>query len=346
MAEWLLGNQDAEGALQDYRGGDICNEDSNMEYALIGLAAAYARSGDPRFLAGLEKGIRWLAAGEDMSTTKWRGSWYYVYSCSPPYAPIPTSPGGSVTDVRGVDTTSALFVYLLYVHRELSKSDRLATELADHAKAALEFLLTQSMDEDGFTWSSWHLVSGSWQLWRYKYAADQADVYLGLRGGSLLYDGADRRYGNAADAIQHGLPVTFFDAAQGRYATGMDGSGALDHEPGFDGVFAQGYVPWAIGPAPQSVASYEWLLHGVQTSGKVVLFTGDPGYSLSVDILALAAATLGEARPEPSLQWLLSTTYDAATGGVRDTGARGSDEISNVVGFSILAVLGQAPFAW
>jgi hypothetical protein len=346
MAEWLLANQDAGGALQDYRGGDICNVDSNMEYALIGLGAAYARSGDPRFLAGLESGIRWLAAREDMSATAWRGSWFYAYSCSPPYAPVPTSPGGSVMDVRGVDTTSALFVYLLYVHRELSKSSRLATELADHAKAALEFLMTQSMDADGFTWSSWQLVSGKWQLWRYKYTADQADVYLGLRGGSVLYDGADRRYGQAADAIQHGLPATFFDPAQGRYATGMDDSRALDHEPGFDGTFAQGYVPWVIGSGSQNLASYAWLLRGAQPSGKLVLFSGDPGYSLSVDTLALAAVALGDERPEASLQWLLTTTYDAATGAVRDTGATGSDETSNVVGFSILALLGQAPFAW
>jgi hypothetical protein len=45
-----------------------------MEYALMGLAAAYQHSRDPRYLAALEKGIRWLAAREEMSDPKWRGS--------------------------------------------------------------------------------------------------------------------------------------------------------------------------------------------------------------------------------------------------------------------------------
>jgi hypothetical protein len=344
MADWLLTNQDAAGALQDYHGGEICNEDSNMEYALIGLAAAYRASGDPRYLTGLENGIRWLAARQDMSATEWRGSWYYVYSCFPPYAPIPTSPGSGVTDVRGVDSTSALFVYLLYVQQQLSRSDVLVTQLAPNARAALDFILAHNMDADGFTWSSWQLVNGTWTLWKYKYAADQGDAYLGLAAGGLLYDGADRTYGNAADRIAQNIEATFFDARRARYAEGVD-AGGLDWNAEFDATFPQGYLPWIFGASANNLASYRWLLNGVQPDGSLVLFTGDPGYSLSADLLAMAAAANGEPAPTASIDWLLRVAYDT-NGAVRDTAAPRSDEISNVAAFTIVALLGQRPFSW
>jgi len=43
----------------------------------------------------MEKGIKWLAEREEMSTQGER-SWYYVYSANPPYAEIPTSPGTGI----------------------------------------------------------------------------------------------------------------------------------------------------------------------------------------------------------------------------------------------------------
>lgn len=346
VADWLLGNQDAQGALQDYRGGEVCNEDSNMEYALLGLGAAYAGSHDARYLAGLEAGIRWLAARQDMSTTSWRGSWFYVYDCFPPYAPIPTSPGPGVTDVRGVDSTSALFVYLLYVQRALSGSDALAVELSPNAHAALDFLLANNLDADGLTFSSWQLVDGRWRLWRYKYTADQADVYLGLRAGGLLYGAAGERYAAAAAVIRRQVPALMFDAGAGRYAEGIDEWGDLDHAAEFDATFPQGYVPWVFGPGPESLAAYRWLLAGVRPDGSLALYAGDPGYSLSAALLAMSATALSQPWPATSIAWLLSTGFDPASGAVRDTADPASDEISNVAGFTIVGLLRRSPLDW
>jgi hypothetical protein len=317
-----------------------------MEYALVGLAAAYANSKDARYLTGLENGIRWLAARQDMSTTRWRGSWFYVYDCFPPYAPIPTSPGQGVTDVRGVDSTSALFVYLLYVQRQLSGSDALATQLAPNAHAALDFVLANNLDADGLTFSSWQLVNGTWQLWRYKYTADQADVYLGLHGGWLLYGGADQRYEDAASVIRQKVPALMFDPTANRYAEGIDEWGDLDYSAEFDAIFPQGYVPWVLGSSPQSLAAYGFLLGGVQSNGSLALYAGDPGYSLSADLLAMSATALSQPWPAASIEWLLSSAYDPASGAVRDTSDQGSDEISNVSGFTIIGLLRQSAFDW
>jgi hypothetical protein len=116
IADYLLSQQDTHGAIPDAPGWDTVNQDSNMEYALIGLAAAYEYSRDPRYLIALEKGIRWLAAREDITDPLWRGSWFYAYASTPPYAPISVPLSDDILGVRGVDATSALFVYLLSGH--------------------------------------------------------------------------------------------------------------------------------------------------------------------------------------------------------------------------------------
>jgi hypothetical protein len=175
IADYLLSQQNADGAIPDAPGWDTVNQDSNMEYALIGLAAAYDYSHDPRYLLALEKGIRWLAAREEMTDPPWRGSWFYAYSSVPPYNPIPTSPGDpAITDVRGVSATSALFVYLLYLHSVVSGSNTLAIEYEDNARAALDFVLEHNQSADGFFYNSWQksAADGKWHLWRFRYAAD------------------------------------------------------------------------------------------------------------------------------------------------------------------------------
>src|SRR5437588_12882027 len=46
VADALLARQDAAGAIPDSPGGETVNEDSNMEYALVGIPAGYWRRGD------------------------------------------------------------------------------------------------------------------------------------------------------------------------------------------------------------------------------------------------------------------------------------------------------------
>src|SRR5205807_366590 len=66
IADFILSLQNAAGAIPDRSGVNTVNEDSNMEYALIGLGAAYAATNDRRYLDGLE---RWIS----LSSTTWIG---------------------------------------------------------------------------------------------------------------------------------------------------------------------------------------------------------------------------------------------------------------------------------
>ncbi len=268
IADFILSLQGADGAIRDAPDSAIVNEDSNMQYALLGLAAAYRCTGDARYLTGFESGLRWLADREEMTDPRWRGSWYYAYEAERPYAPAPTSPGAGVDDVRGVDTTSAYLAYLLWVDSRLTGSEALARELADNATAGLDFVLAKNGDGRSATYSSWQLRGSRWQLWRYRYTADQADVLLGLRGGAALYPDRASTYASAAARIAASLTSTFFDAANGRYAEGID-ERTVDWSEGVDALFPQGYVPWVMdGAGDANASAFHWLLpRSSQTAG-------------------------------------------------------------------------------
>lgn len=67
IADFILSLQCSNGAIPDCKNSDTVNTDSNMEYALIGLGSAYELTADKKYLSGVKKGIRWLAARECMT---------------------------------------------------------------------------------------------------------------------------------------------------------------------------------------------------------------------------------------------------------------------------------------
>jgi hypothetical protein len=341
IADNLLGQQNADGVIPDAPGSDRANVDSNMEYALIGMAAAYWYSHDPRYLDGLERGIRWLANREEMADPFWRGSWFYAYSTSPPYAHLPESPGKGIADVRGVDSTSTLFVYLLYLHSILTGTNTLAVQYKPHALAALDFVLAHNQNPKGFFYSSWQFwkTDKKWHLWKFRYAADQADVYLGMQAGSLLY--GEPRYGQHAAFLRNNIATAFFMPKQSRYALGMDEDGSREVElEGFNGIFPQGYLPWVFRASRPSLQSSSWLSSRIKGNGSLICFPGDPAYSLSVSIYGMAEKSLGHRIPTRSFDWLVRNAIDHVSSGVRDSATPDSEQFSNVAGFTITAFLG------
>ena len=349
MANFILSLQNADGAIEDEPGGGIVNEDSNMEYALIALGATYNITGDTQYLDGLRKGIIWLAAREEMSDSTWNGSWMYAYDYNSPYNAIPTSPGDpSISDVRGVDATSTLFVYLLYLYQHLTGDDTLTVVYENNARAALDFVINHNLDSDGYSWSSWQkwVSDNQWHLWKFKYAADQGDVWLGLKAGALLYDLT--LYGPYADFIENNAPAHFFDVSEGRFCLGIDDAGVKDWSiDGFDGIFPNGYLPWLWCSTPETEAAYNWLQSYVHTDGSIQVNSGD-AYAASVALYGLATFSLNHPQPTQSFLWLNKTPtnggpYDDTNGGVHDTPNWNESEYDNIAGFSAMAMMGWTP---
>jgi hypothetical protein len=218
--------------------------------------------------------------------------------------------------------------------------------LEPQARAALTFILNRNLAPDGFSNSSWQLVERNkgwqWVLWRFQYAADQADVYLGMHAGWLLYRVS--RYERCAAGLKKRVPHTFFLPQLGRYALGRDQGGTLDTGlDGFDGIFPQGYLPWVFGPGKENTGALAWLSSHRLPDGSLSADGGAPRYSLSVAVYALAAHALQAPVPTRSLDWLLANTYDPVTGGIGDS-AQDSSQSSNVSGFVIAALLGFPAF--
>jgi len=345
IADFILSLQNADGAIIDEAGVNTVNQDSNMEYALIGLGAAYDATKNPKYLDALEKGIKWLAQREEMTDGRWKGSWYYVFAANSPDH-IPTSAGPGITDARGVDATSTLFAYLLYLDQRLTGSDHLAKSYEPNARAALDFVIYHNLATDGFSQSSWHLYASDkqWHLYTEKYSADQGDVYLGMHAGELLY--RDAHYGHVAGVLKSQVPARFFSASEQRYGLGIHEDGKLDtNDDGNSADFSQGYLTWMWGDGVQNRAAREWLQSKVQPDGSIVSSPGKPGYSLNVAMLAMADRALRQPPPVKSLQWLMNTTFDVKTGGIRHSPAAGDEhELNNEAGFFLLAYLEFLPF--
>ncbi|AGK47542.1 prenyltransferase-like family protein [Burkholderia thailandensis MSMB121] len=344
IADFILAQQDINGAIPDEAGTDTANTDSDMEYALIGLAAAYGATHDAKYLTGLEKGIAWLAAREEMTDPAWRGSWRYAYSMTPPYAAIATSPGTGIADVRGVDATSALFVYLLYLDRQLTGSTALVTQYGANARAALDFVLAKNINPSGYSGSSWQLPVGSttWQFWPYEYAADQGDVYLGMNAGALLFPD-NPNYAAKAAFLRNNVPSQFYMADAQRYSVGRDTGAPLDADLGIDTIFPQGYLPWVFGSNSQSIGSIQWMTNQTAADGSIRSPSTDPAYALSDVILLLGAPTQGMQAPSTTLPWIVNNVLDPRTHGIHDYPGS-PDQETNVSGFAVAALLGMKAF--
>jgi hypothetical protein len=346
MADFILADQQSSGAIPDTVGGLGVNQDSTMEYALIGLAAAYSATKNPKYLTGFESGIKWLADREEMTAPMWKGSWFLQYNVNPPFDELPTPQSSTVSDVRGVDATSALFAYLLYLDKKITRSDALAKQYEVNARAALDFVINRNLDVDGFSWSSWQLFTSDnqWHLFQFKYSADQGDVYLGMHAGELLYN--DSKYANVATNLRTNVPQAFFSITDGRYALALDNNNALDTSTnGFIEGFAQGYLSWMWGPIPENQAAMAWLRIKVLPDGSAVTMDGAPAYSLTEAMLGLGDLGVHHAQPVASFNWLVANTFDKSTGGVADTAvASDTTEFTNVTSFTEISLLGFPAF--
>lgn len=291
MCDWLVERQTATGAIPDTEDSRWTNQDSNMEYALIALGAAFDTSGEAKYLRAMEKGIDWLFARQVASTDRWNGSYWYVYDADETDVTkhIPAGEEG-IYDTRGVDATSALAVYLLWLDRALNPASTRWRDYEEKAKAALDFIIRNNWyeaeaDGDGWSLSSWTqaVAGGEWTLWEYQYTADQVDVWLGLEAGFLLYGETDSRYGAKADYIRAHLGERFWDGDAGRLAIGMEGESLDTEADSFNAVFPLGYVPWAFGADAHAEDNCEWLEARVNADGSVT--AGGDAFSLNVAML-------------------------------------------------------------
>jgi len=340
MADYLLSLQTKDGALRDAAGWNHCNGNSSMMYALMGLGAAYRKSGDKRYLEGLEKGIRWLAKRENMGSSKWRGSFYYAYDVNG--KSLAAKPDKFTVNVRGTSSASALFVYLVYLARQLNPASKLPSELESSARAALSFVLKNNKNSAGLFYNGWRQdKNGKWNLYKTCYAADQADVWLGLIAGARLY--GSPAWEKAAGGLKKTTEKNFYIPEKKRYAVSIDEKGRMNtHMGSIAEIFPQGYLPLVWGNTKKNRAALNWLKSRASKSGKTTCYKGDKGAALTAALLYGGRNSIDK-NLDTVKNWLIKTCYDAKTGGVRSDSGKKSSKLSNAAAFSIMALTGWRP---
>lgn len=340
LADFLLDLQNKNGAIPDCADADTVNTDSNMEYALIGLGAAYQLTADRKYLISFQKGIDWLAAAQCMTDDTWKGSWWYTYDLNGKH--LPYTEDTDILDIRGVDTTSALFVYLLYLNQKLDPSSSLSTRYRDHADAALHFIQQHNLDTDHLSRSSWQQnAAGKWNLYTCKYCADQGDVYLGFRAAGELFHSA--QYRKLADEIKKSTESAFFNQKLGRYCVSIE-DGRQNHTlNSFEPIQSQGFLPWVWGSDTINHTAASWLSGKLRPDGNVVCYPEDPSYAMSIALLGMAENAASGKQPAAAYEWLNTHLTDKKTGGIQDSTAS-AEEDCNVAGFCLIALTRMLPF--
>ncbi len=339
-ADFLLRLQCKNGAIRDFAGADTVNTDSNMEYALIGLGAAYRLTADEKYLVALKKGICWLAAAECMSADEWKGSWWYQYAPAGKHTAY--TDDADIQDIRGVDTTSALFVYLLYLEHKLDPDSTLTERFRPNAEAALDFLQRMNLDSDHLSQSCWQKdASGEWNLCACKYSADQGDVYLGFQAAGELF--SSEEYFRLAALLRQRTEDAFFSAEQGRYCVSIEDGAQNMQLDSFEPIQAQGFLPWAFGTDAVNADAAGWLSGKMRTDGSISCYEGDPQYAMSTALLGMAENAVSGAQPAAAYEWLHAHLFDSETGGLSDS-TLCAEEDCNVAGWCLIALTRMLPF--
>lgn len=243
-ARFILERQDEHGAMNE---SGYINTDSNMLYALMGLIQAYDLTRESAYWRAVERGLWWL-----MSVQTAEGDWHLSYRREGD-AYVPALPGSyrRFAAIRGVDTTMALFLYVAGEADKRTKNRELKAKLRQSAERAYRFLVRHNLDEtDGLFWSSYQLREGNantplsgYRLYKVKYAADNAETYLGLRAAADLL--GDPR----ADAIAERLKrqfSRFVDRKKGVIAVMLDERGETAMRPAYARWFATGWSAWLL----------------------------------------------------------------------------------------------------
>lgn len=199
-AEYILRCQDFNGAIHDALDNPGINMDNNMGYAMAGLIAAYRASGDSRYIAGVRRGLEWLASVQESD-----GAWHWGY-IAPHYHPFVSEYYRSlgIVDIKGVEAIQAYFAYNLYMYVSLSGDDAFGEQYLPFARRGIEYLLKHNYD-GRFFYSSWQLRYQHWRRLPEHYSAGQGDVYLGLV--ALWQLTGDARYQRIASRLREGLPL-------------------------------------------------------------------------------------------------------------------------------------------
>jgi len=330
---FILAQQDEYGAMNE---SGLINTDSNMLYAMMGLLAAYDLTKRTEYLSAVEKAAHWL-----MSVQNREGDWYLSYERrGNAYFPTLPSAYHRFASIRGVDTTMALFIHV--AHELYSRTNRtdLRGRLLISAKRAHHFLLTHNYDpRDGLYWSSFHLKKGvetstppltSYDKYQVKYAADNAETYLGLVAAAKWFAGAEgmEKAQSLKDNFHH-----FYDSDEKSYAVMLDDEGDRGMRPAYARFFVNGWSAYIFQDQTMFAESRLTMADLMEQNGSFP--NKDNVYALSslAFLLGESSAPVQSVRVKRAQEFLFSLQKES--GGIMDD-VNSKNTYVNIAGLFLL----------
>ncbi len=332
-AAFILAQQDENGAMNE---SGLINTDSNMLYAMMGLLAAYDLTGQREYLRAVERGCRWL-----MQVQNKEGDWYLAYRRQGSgYVPALPDSYSNFAAIRGVDTTSALFVHVACELQKRTDDPGLRRQLREAARRAYRFLITRNRDPvDGLYWNSFQLEKGrqgdpgqltAYRRFSVKYASDNAETYLGLVAAARLF--GDQSAKRHAERLKQSF-VRFFDPNEGVYAVMLDAKGNRAMHPSYARHFATGWSVYLFADPAMGEQALAKMAQKIKADGS---FADEGGpYALST-----LAFLLGECRSRtPSVKTIPAQQFlfrlQQANGGIADDVKSGNTYV-NIAGIFLI----------
>lgn len=337
-ADFILSTQDEQGAMVE---SGYINTDSNMLYAIMGLTAAYDVTGDLRYLRGAEQGCRWL-----MQVQNPEGDWYLSYR-KEKHQYLPTLPSSyeKFQAIRGVDTTMALFLYVADEVGRRTQYRDLAFHLKEAALRAYTFLVTHNLDSrDGLFWSSFQLEKGAdghpsdglsvYRLYPVKYAADNAETFLGLKAASRLLGLKEAE--ERAERLKRSFS-RFWDEDKRLYAVMLDKKGHTAMQPRYARHFATAWAAYLMRDARMFSLPLAVLAEEIRSDGSLRHWPWQKAYSLSGVSFLLAQCIDPVRDGRSSKVWEFLLRQQTPAGGIKDDTSTNNTYV-NVTGMFLLLV--------
>lgn len=339
-ARFILAQQDEQGALNE---SGYINTDSNMLYAMMGLLAAYDLTKRPEYLAAVEKGCRWLIKVQNPE-----GDWFLSYRReNDGYLPVLPKSYSSFAAIRAVDTTMALFIHVARQLGERTADDMLRMQLERSCRRAYYFLLAYNLDpQDGLFYSSYQLEKkanhtaatplSAYKRYRVKYAADNAETYVGLMAAADMFaDNTARRH---AARLKKAFS-RFWDEKSGSIAVMLDEDGDRKMRPAYARYFATGWSAYLMGDHARFAQSLAKIGDDMKADGSFSRWEGT--YTLSTLSFLLGESGKRFRSPKTRQAEAFLFSQQLANGGIADD-PESRNTYVNIAGMFLLYLAEQA----
>ena len=339
-ADFLLLNQNADGAIPDSPASTFYNSDNNMGYAMMALYYAWENTTNTTYIDAMGSALDFIGTKQDVN-----GTWQYAYkynSGTGTYYPDVWDiyKASNITNISTVDAVQAYFAYDLWLYSMSNRNSTKVSNLTPVAEKGIQRLLTESYDGNRFFFSSWQYnnKTNNWSRFEVKYSAGQIDTFLGLM--ALWNLTGNETYLTYAKTLKTDLENYFWNTTPSIYVRSLDVNNLKQSAY----LFSQGYILSVIPNLANTTNSYTYIKGTEQIDGSVNTTDAPNGETINTAVALLASLSMNKGNNTNLTNYLRKMQVDFS-GTTNSGGFQGDKTVSTLsitsVGFAVPALLSK-----